>query len=203
MEWSVKEFLDRTASDEPTPGGGSVAALVGALGAALGCMVCRFTVGKKKFKDVEEEVKGILERCEKLREELRGLIQADIDAYQKVSAAYAMPRKTPEEKEARSKAIKEALKEALEIPMKVAEDSLEVLRHARRLAEIGNPNLIGDAGCAAAFALAALEAACVLAKGNLSWIKDEELTRQLSPKIESLQSEARKLCEETLKLATP
>lgn len=177
--------------------------MVGALGAALDCMVCRFTAGKKKFKDVEEEVKGILERCERLREELTDLIQADINAYQKVSAAYSMPRETAEEKEARSRAIKEALKEALRIPMKVAEDSLEVLRHARRLAEIGNPNLIGDAGCAAAFALAAIEAACVLAKGNLSWIKEEELTRELSPKIESLQNEARKLCQETLRLAAP
>jgi formiminotetrahydrofolate cyclodeaminase len=192
-EWSLEEFLARTASDEPTPGGGSHAALVGALSAALSGMVCHFTLGRKKFKDVEPKVKELLEQADSLRAKLTDLIQGDIDAYEKVAAAYKMPRKTKEEKKARQLAIIRALKDAVKVPMEVAQISFDLIKLSWELLKVGNPQLIGDVGCAAAFAVASFESASILIEYNLNLIGDEKLKEEIGPMMDRFSKECREL----------
>ncbi len=179
----MKKYLDEAASGASTPGGGSVAALAGTLGAALTSMVCNFTVGKKKYKDVEAEVAEILEKSEKLRSDLTELMQADTEAYGGVSEAYGMPRKTSEEKKARTKAIQAALKNALEVPLKAAICCYDILKLNEPLVEKGNPNLISDVGVAVVLAEAALQSAALNVEINLAYIKDEEFCKVVREKL--------------------
>ena len=122
-EETLQKYLDDAAAKLPAPGGGSVSALAGALGAAMASMVGNFTVGKDAYKEVEEEVKGLLSQSEKLRRELTALVDADVAAYGQVSAAYKLPRESDQEKSKRRGAIEEACKEALAVPLKAAQCS--------------------------------------------------------------------------------
>ena len=189
----IKKYLDDTASGAPTPGGGSVAALVGALGAALTSMVCNFTVGKEKYKDVEEEVAEILSQAESLRGDLARLMQTDTEAYSQVSAAYGMPRKTSQEKKTRTAAIQEALKSALEVPLKASMRSYDVLKLNESLVDKGNPNLISDVGVAVALAEAALQSAAMNVEINLVSIKDEEFCKGVREKLDPIVAEGAKI----------
>ena len=189
----MKKYLDDTASGEPTPGGGSVAALVGALGAALTSMVCNFTVGKEKYKDVEAEVAEILSKAEELRGDLAELMQTDTEAYSQVSAAYGMPRKSSQEKKARTAAIQEALKAALEIPLKAAMRSYDVLKLNESLVDKGNSNLISDVGVAVALAESALQSAALNVEINLVSIKDEEFCKDIREKLDPIVAEGTKI----------
>jgi formiminotetrahydrofolate cyclodeaminase len=173
LEEALKNYTDALASGEPTPGGGSAAALVGALGAALDSMVANFTVGREKFAAVEEEVQGLLATSEQLRAELERLTQADTEAYGRVATAQRMPRATEEEKRARSAAVQEALKAAAEVPRAAVRACCEVIEVAAALVTKGNPNLITDVGVAARFAAAAMECAALNVEINLAYIKDE------------------------------
>lgn len=192
-EWKIQEFLDKTASREPTPGGGSIAALVGALSAALSGMVCHYTLGKKKFKKVEPKVKELLEQAESLRAKLSDLIQADIDAYEQVSKAYKMPKDTEEEKRARQIAILQALKSAINVPMEVAKSSFDLIKLSWELVKVGNPLLIGDVGCAAALAVASFESASLLIEYNLNLINDDKLREEISPMMDKFSQECREI----------
>ena len=116
-EQQLQTFLDQLASKASTPGGGSAAAIMGVMGAALISMVANLTVGKKKYEDVESEMQGFLEQSEALRTRLTGMIQADVDVFDKVMAAYGMARETEADKEQRSQAIQAALKEAADVPL--------------------------------------------------------------------------------------
>ena len=135
---TVTEFLDALASNAPAPGGGSVAALSGALGAALLSMVCNLTLGKKKYAAVQDDIAALVEQTEALRHRLTDLLEADVEVFTGVSAAYKMPRKTPEDKAARSAAIQEALKAATQVPLDVAKACVEVLDLCTQAAEQGN-----------------------------------------------------------------
>jgi len=196
MQEPMQAYLDRLASNSPTPGGGSVAALVGALGAALGSMVANFTVGKEKFAAVEADVQRLLAGCEEARQELSALVQADMAEYGKVSAAYGMPRKTDEEKAARTAAIQQALKDAAEVPLKAAAACHKVLTLNRELVDKGNANLISDAGVSVALALAALECAALNVEINLAFIKDEAFNAQMRGQMGPLLAEAPALKDE-------
>src|ERR671935_2690213 len=114
---SVQTFLDQLASRESTPGGGSAAAIFGAMGAALVSMVCNLTIGKKKYADVEGEMKEVLRKAEAVRHKLTGMIQDDVKAFDMVMGAYGMPKETDAEKAAREKAIQGALKQATDVPL--------------------------------------------------------------------------------------
>ncbi len=174
LERPLGEYLDALASGEPTPGGGSAAALAGALAAALNSMVANFTVGREKFAAVEKEVRGLLSRSEELRAELQRLTQADTEAYGKYAAAARLPRGTDEEKAARREAMQEALRAAAEVPLAASVAAHEVIKLAAALADKGNPNLITDAGVAAKFGLAALECAALNLEINLVYLGDGE-----------------------------
>ena len=173
-EQSVREYTERLASDQPTPGGGSAAAVAGALAAASAAMVASFTVGRKKFAEVEDDVQRILDVLQDQRERLLELTDADAAAYSKVGAAYGMPRDTDEQKQARREAIQQALQAAAAVPMGVAEACGQIIPVLQELAEKGNPNLTSDAGVAAELALAALRCAELNVEVNLALIKDTD-----------------------------
>ncbi len=195
----LKKYLDEAASGASTPGGGSVAALAGALGAALTSMVCNFTVGKKKYADVEAEVSQILSEAEELRAKLQDLMVEDTQAYGQVSAAYGMPRETAEEKAARSEAIQKALKVAMQAPLEAAVCCHRVLKLNEPLVEKGNQNLISDVGVAVLLAESAMRSAILNVEINLSYIKDEKLCQETREKLRPMVAEAVELRAEVYK----
>lgn len=185
-EKSVITFLDELASSAPAPGGGSVAALSGALGAALISMVCNLTVGKEKYADVQEDIKALLAQSEALRQELVGLLEADVEVYTEVSKAMKMPRATEEEKAARTAAMQKALKDATGVPMRVAEACVKVMDLCRPTAEKGNVNAVSDVGVAVVMAEAGLRSAALNVLINLGAIKDETFVAENKAKLDSL-----------------
>jgi len=196
-DMALREYLDRLASADPTPGGGAAAALTGAQAAALVSMVCNLTVGKEKFAAVEAEMRQVLEESEALRTTLLRLADEDAAAFGKVSEAYRLPKGTPEQKAARRAAIQEALKAAEAVPMQVMEACLEVMRLAVVAAEKGNPNVISDAAVAGILAHAGLLSAADNVRANLRYIKDDAFVateeRKMNELIESAADVRRRL----------
>ena len=190
QEQQLQTFLDQLASKASTPGGGSAAAIMGAMGAALVSMVANLTVGKQKYRDVEEEMQGFLERSEDMRSRLTGMIQADIDVFNKVMAAYGMARDTDAEKAARSGAIQAALKEATDVPLACAQLCADVIELCRPVAEKGNLNVISDAGVAVLAAHAALRSAALNVYINIGGIRDQEFVQDRRDKLEFVLSGA-------------
>lgn len=167
-------FLAELASDSPTPGGGSVAALAGALGAALNSMVANLTIGKKKYAEVEDEMAEALRGAETLRLELTQMIDEDAEAFDMVMSALKMPKETDDEKAARRAALQQALVDAATVPLAVMEMCVGVIRLAGPVAEKGNVNAVSDAGVAALMARAGAHAARLNVLINLGGIRDEK-----------------------------
>jgi formiminotetrahydrofolate cyclodeaminase len=190
-------YLDDLASNKPAPGGGSAAALAGAMGAALASMVAHFTVGREKFAEVEEEVRAALGETERLRADLTRLMDEDERAYSQVTAAYRLPRDTDEEKALRTRAIQSALMAAAEVPLEVAECCRAVLRQCVTMAEKGNPMLVSDAGVAARLAEAALQSAWLNVEINLRSIQDAGFAAAKRTTLEQLTEESRALLHTT------
>jgi formiminotetrahydrofolate cyclodeaminase len=188
---SIEQFLDRLASGDATPGGGSAASLAGALGAALVSMVCNLTAGRERFADVEEEVGAILAEAERARARLQAGVQADAAAYGGVMAAVGLPRGTELEKEARREAIQVAMKGATRVPLEIVEGCVAVLTLCEQAVRSTNPNAASDVVVAALLAAAGLEGAAANVETNLGSIKDEEFVadarRRLAAVRESLQ----------------
>lgn len=184
LDRSVIQFLDELASRAPVPGGGSTAALTGALAAALVSMVGNLTVGKKRYASVEEEVKALLHRSESLRQRLAKLLESDTQVYGSLSKAYKLPRNTEERKAARTAAIQTALKEAEAVPMQIAEACVEVLDLCAPMAEKGSRLAVSDAGVAALLAEAGLRSAALNVLINLAYIRDEDFVRQEQAKLD-------------------
>jgi formiminotetrahydrofolate cyclodeaminase len=168
----IQRFLDELASKAPTPGGGSAAAIMGAMGAALVSMVCHLTVGKKDYEAVEGDMKTVLEQAERLRERLTELVRADMEAFDGVMGAYGLPKETEEQKRARSQAIQEALKRATDVPLACARACAEVVTLSQTVAEKGNRNVVSDAGVAVVAGYAALRSAALNVYVNVGAIKD-------------------------------
>lgn len=200
LDESLRSFLKDTAKGTPTPGGGSVAALVGSLGAALLCMVGNFTVGKAKYKSVEKNVKEILQEAKKLQDNLSMLIKEDIEAYERFSQAAQMPKDTLLMREKRRKVLQRTLKEAAEVPWRTAKASLRVIELGQRLLPQGNPNLITDIGVGILLAKAALKSAILNIKINLSFIEDEDYRRKRSGSLGKVLSQASQIEDEVLKI---
>jgi len=181
---TLRTYLEDASSAKPTPGGGSIAAAAGALGMSMACMAANFTVGKKKFKAVEGEVRKQLDACMKARDDLLRLMDEDTRAYAEVSAAYGMPKETPEEKTARTAAIQAALVVAMDAPLKAVRVCRDALRATAALVEIANPNLISDVGVAALLGEAALRAAKLNVEINLHGLKDKNLVEKTRAEID-------------------
>jgi len=179
----LQHYLDELATAKSTPGGGSASALSGAMGAALASMVAHLTLGKDEYADVQPEIEEILEQTEKLRERFQQLMQADIDAYGRLSAAYKMSRTTPEEREARSKAIQAQLVEAALVPLEMTEAAAKLVQYCRRIAEIGNVNVLSDVATGAMLASSAGAGAAWIVRANLRSMKNLELVTILTDRL--------------------
>ncbi len=162
----IEKFLDALASQSATPGGGSAAAIIGAMGAALVSMVCNLTIGKKKYAEVEGDMKEVLRKAEAVRLRLTGMIQDDVKAY-------GMPKETDAEKAAREKAIQAALKQATDVPLACARAAREVIDLAAIASEKGNLNVISDAGVGVLAGYAALRSAALNVFTNARMITDK------------------------------
>lgn len=172
-ELKIDQFLQELASSSPAPGGGSVAALSGSLGAALVAMVCRLTVDKPKYADVSEELRGILSEAEQLRQRLEDLVELDTEAFNGVMAAFRLPKETEDQRHQRSSAIQEATRRATEVPLEVLSVSARVLELSQVVAAKGNVNSVSDAGVAAEMARAGARGAALNVQINLGGLKDE------------------------------
>ena len=195
---SCQEFLERLASNAPTPGGGGGAAMAGALAVALTSMVGNLTVGKEKFAQYEAEVQELLAKAEALRLELLSFVNADAEVFNSFMTCYRLPKATEGEKLTRNQAIQNAAKEAAEVPLKIAEACLEVMKLAERIAIIGNPGAITDAAVSSIMARAALRSAVYNVVVNLKLIKDEAYNQATYAKIRAMQKEAEVLEKATL-----
>jgi len=193
-------FINKLASRSPEPGGGSVSALVGALGAALVSMVGNLTLGKEKYAEVQDQIEELLKSSEKLRDELQRLIQEDTEVYADVSVAFKLPRDTEEEKAVRAERIQKALKKATEVPFEIAEKCLEVARLSETSAEIGNVGAVSDAGVAVLLAEAAAQSAALNVKINVNSIEDQDFAEEKWSRIEEIFKETAELRGRVVKL---
>ncbi|MFH0938813.1 MAG: cyclodeaminase/cyclohydrolase family protein [Planctomycetota bacterium] len=187
----MRKYFEEAASGSETPGGGSIAGIGGALAAAMMSMVCNFTVGKKKYADVEAEIIPMLDAATAHLNNMLHLAVADTKGFEVVARAYGMPKETELEKQSRAQAIQEGCKVALDAPEQIFDTALAILRSLRRLVEIGNKNLISDVGVSAIMALAAAESAAMNVKINLKFIKDEAFNAAKHKKIDAGLAEAK------------
>jgi formiminotetrahydrofolate cyclodeaminase len=193
---SIQAFLDELASKASTPGGGSAAAVMGAMAAALVSMVGNFTIGKKGYEAVETEMQALLRSAEALRGSLTDMIRRDVEAFDRVMAAYGLPRDTDPQKAARTAAIQSALKEAADVPLNCARLCADVIRLAAPMARNGNKNVVSDAGVAVLAAEAALRSAALNVYVNLGAIKDEEFVRTRRTELDAALAGTRAMTEE-------
>jgi glutamate formiminotransferase/formiminotetrahydrofolate cyclodeaminase len=196
VSMKVTSFLSELASSSPAPGGGSVAALAGSLGAALSSMVCNLTIGKEKYAEVQSEIKDTQKKSEQLRKELTNLIDEDTEAFNDVMKAFKMPKETEEQKSKRSKAIQEGYKTAAKVPLKTAKTCEKILDIAMIVAEKGNQNSITDATVSALMANAGVQSAILNVEINLGSIKDEDFVKKISKELEAIKNNSNKKTEE-------
>ena len=185
---TVREFAEGLASKEPTPGGGSAAALAGVLGAGLVSMVCRYTVGREKYARVEEDMQRVLERSDALRAELEQAVDDDVVAYGGYSRASSMPRETDDERRERDAALQAALRESTEVPLRVAERCAELLELAVEAAEKGNQYLISDAAVGAEMAAAARASAELNVRLNAGGLEDSGYARACEERLAAIEA---------------
>lgn len=190
VKQNIKMFLDELASNSPAPGGGSVAALSGALGAALSSMVCNLTRGKQGYETVQDEITHILEKSEELRRDLTDLIDKDTEAFTVVMKALKMPKETDDQKKQRQQAMQAAFKHAAEVPLETARKCTQILDVSRVVAEKGNKNSISDAAVSALMAQTGLQAAILNVRINLLSIKDTEYVHTISSELDELLQKA-------------
>jgi len=187
---SLELFLDDLASRKPTPSGGSAAAVMGAMGAALVSMVCNLTIGRTQYRDFEEELKSVLTKAEELRRDLIKMVEEDMQAFDAVMRAYRMPRLTKDETATRAQVIQTALKTATLVPMRCCRACGEVIILGRVVGDKGNRNVVSDAGVATVAAYAALRSAALNVFTNAKVITDRIFAEKQLVELEQLLSEA-------------
>ena len=189
VEQKVSDFLAATASKEPTPGGGAIAALTAATGAALAEMVANLTFGKKGYEEVQAEMKDLQRKAESIRNRMLELSQADADVFNIFMNALGLPKNTDEEKAMRSAAIQQAYKDAAMVPFEIGELAYQIFDLADMAARKGNQNLITDGIIAAINARAAVKAAFLNVRINLSGIKDEAFVTDITAKMNAIEKD--------------
>jgi len=187
------DFLDKVADGKPTPGGGSVAAYSGAMGAGLVAMVARLSIGKKKYANVEEEMKEILEESEELREKLTNAVEEDANSFTAIMQAFKLPKGNDEEKVTRSQAIQDATLYASVVPLATAKNALRVMELSLHVAQKGNINAITDGASGAEMARAALNSAGYNVRINLSSLKNKEKAEEFLAELKQLEEKANKI----------
>jgi formiminotetrahydrofolate cyclodeaminase len=200
VKQNIKMFLDELASSSPAPGGGSVAALSGALGAALSSMVCNLTRRKQGYETVQNELKKISEKSEKLRNELTTLIDKDTEAFDEVMKTLNMPKETEDQKKHRRLAMQAAFKHATEVPLETARKCMQILDISQIVAEKGNKNSISDAAVSSIMAQAGLQAAIWNVRINLTSITDIQYVHKISTELPLLLQNATKKSGEIIEI---
>lgn len=200
-ELTQDAFLARLASGEPTPGGGSAAALMGALGVALAAMVAGLTSGREKYADEQALIEQVLPRAEQLRGRLAALVEEDSAAYRGVTAVFAMPKGTDAEKAARADAMQRALVACTEAPLATMETALEALRLADRLDGHSNTNAASDLGVAALCLKAAIEGAWLNVLTNLGSLRDADTAAAMRRRGQQAADEALPLADRLYRAA--
>lgn len=189
LHLTCEEFLTQLSTKQPVPGGGGASALCGALGVALGSMVCNLTRGKKKYAAVEEDIQRILKEGEELRLHLQSLVQADADAFEPLSQAYGLPKSTPEELAKRQEVMETCLKDACQVPLRIMEACTKAIALLEELAEKGSRIALSDVGVGAAFCRAALEGASLNVYINTKLMQDRETAAQWEESADSMLKE--------------
>lgn len=195
---TVKEFVEATASNEPVPGGGSVAALTASIAAALCEMVANLTIGKKKYVEVEDEMKEISQKLNSCRQALLEYIDKDAQSFDEVMKAYGMPKDTDEEKAARSAAIQESMKDAAAVPLAVAKSTFDLMEPIRAVVVKGNSNAVTDGAVAAMMARTGVLGALYNVKINLGSINDQDFVSKVSADVAHIEKEVVRLEQEIL-----
>ena len=196
---SLTEFAGVLGSDAPAPGGGSVAALSGALGAELVSMVCRLSIGRQDLEPHKAELLATLESAQTLSKRLLTSVDLDTEAFNHVMAAFKLPKQTDEEKKTRSAQIQASYREAAQSPLAIARDCLGVLSQTQRIIGKSNPNALSDLGVASQQAYAGLEGASMNVKINLPAIKDGAFKTETMTEVETLLAEGRKARDDVYK----
>lgn len=193
---TIKEFVDELASNAPVPGGGGAAALVGAVGIALGDMVGELTTGKKKYADVEEDIQRLMAEAKSVKDEFVRLIDADAEAFAPLAAAYGIPKDQP----GRDEIMEEALRNGAAVPMDIMRTCGRAIDLIRDFAEKGSRLAISDAGCAAACCKAALDSASLNVFINTRSMKDREYAEALNEEADALLAKYNALADEVFGL---
>jgi glutamate formiminotransferase len=187
---NLREFCNETLSDSPTPGGGSVAALMGALGASLGGMVANLSAGKKGWDDQLSYFSDWAVRAQQLKDELLSLVDEDTAAFNKVMDAFALAKESPGEKAARAAAIQATTKHAAEVPLKVMQAASKSYELLARMADKGNPASVSDVGVGALATRACIEGAALNVRINLGQLKDEKVKTLLEDQLKKISADS-------------
>ena len=185
---SVRAFTDELAAKVSVPGGGGASALVGALASALGSMVGNFTLGKKKYADVEPEIIRLMDKAAELQNKLLACIDKDAEGFEPLSRAYGLPKDAP----GRDEILEKCLRDAAAVPFEIAELAAEVIAVQEEFAKKGSKLMVSDAGCGAAFARAALEGAVLNVRVNTKLMKDREYAADLDARVDELLAAGRR-----------
>lgn len=199
-ENSCAQFLEVLASKAPVPGGGGAAAMGGAIGMALSNMVGNLTVGKKKFADVEEEVKDLLDRGYRIIEDLKELVDKDAEVFEPLSKAYSLPKDTPEQAEHKARVMEDCSKTACSVPMEIMRKSYAGIKIHERMGQIGTKLAISDVGCGVVFLKAALISGQLNVIINLGAIKDQKFVEETTAEMNRLLEEGCRIADDTLQL---
>ena len=195
-EKTCEDFVDVLASKSAVPGGGGAAALTGAIGIALGSMVCNLTIGKKKYAEHEESVKSILEKARSLEKDLIGMIDEDAECFLPLSKAYGLPSLTDEEKKIKSETMENALKKACEVPIKIVKACYESIKLHEDLVDKGSRLAISDIGVGVQCLRASILSGQLNVLININSIKDEKYVNEVRNEINRLVEEGVKICDE-------
>ena len=187
-EYRIDTFLKELAQGTPTPGGGSVAALAGAISSSLGAMAARVTYGKEKYRDVWDDMLAMMDAGDRLQQAFLKMADADADAYNQVATAIRLPKSTDDEKIRRKDALLQANQHATEVPLKTAALLTEISQWLKMLVGKGNPNCISDVGTAAQLVRAAVQAAAYNVRFNLGSIPDREYVKMTLAQLEDIEN---------------
>lgn len=200
VDMTCKDFADETASESPAPGGGSISAYMGSLGAALATMVANLSAHKAGWDDRWEEFSNVADRGRVLVDSLMHLVDEDTEAFNRIMAVFGMPKGTDAEKEARAQALEEATEYATRVPLRTMEQAVQVFPLALLMAEQGNPASVSDAGVGALAARAAVRGALLNVKINAAGLKNRQLADELVGRAEAIAAEAERQEAEVLKV---
>jgi formiminotetrahydrofolate cyclodeaminase len=198
-ELSMNDLMQKLSSSDPTPGGGSAAALAAWQGASLIIMFCGLSLGKEKFKHYETVLQKADKEARTLAEQLKKAVDEDTEAFDQVMKAFRLPKDTEQEKSKRKAAIQKAMRLAAEVPLTVSKNCLSLLKICQEIVDKGNPNSITDLGVGCLLAHSAMEGAILNVKINLSAIKDEDYVKKIAQQISPLKENGEKIKAEVTK----